>query len=266
MRRTQIRWFPFLLVLAYLSIVAARSVAFPNEDEVKQHLRPGMNVEETVTALGEPTITRTPGCPDCDLQYYAPVNTCLIPEEGYRGVVVHFKDGKVRDWRMVRTNPSYDPKSGEMPAALKWWLPWYLWLLGGLIALSALLGFLLRHAPATLLSLDEILAAYAARDIGLGPLPDEFQFINHETTLEEVIARLGPPSRSFKLPVDPSSTVGHGFLRTRWGLPAIQTFEYNLPYFAAVVVMPEYPFTPADKIRAVHYRRLRRELAEATGT
>ena len=35
---------------------------------------------------------------------------------------------------------------------------------------------------------------------------------------------------------------------------SIPVLEYDLPYRAAVMVMPEYPGNPNDKIRAVFYR------------
>jgi len=35
---------------------------------------------------------------------------------------------------------------------------------------------------------------------------------------------------------------------------SLTVLEYDLPYKAAVIVMPEYPARPESKIRAVYYR------------
>ena len=44
----------------------------------------------------------------------------------------------------------------------------------------------------------------------------------------------------------------------------IVTYEYDLPYHAAVIVMPEFPFELQSRIRAVFYRPIQGELAETT--
>jgi hypothetical protein len=93
-------------------------------------------------------------------------------------------------------------------------------------------------------------------------IPPEFQFITHETTLQEVIDRLGPCSREAWLPVDAHTSLTSRFAATKSGKLAFLTIEYHLPYHAAVVVMPEYPFQQENMIRAVFYRPMQRELAE----
>jgi hypothetical protein len=249
-----------LLCCVFLLVSGARIDAFPTEDDVKSKLRPGMTVEEVVTVLGEPSNGRVPDCQKCSLQYIAPINRLDVPKEGYIGVVVHFDDGKVHDWRIYTGNPSYNP-SLKMPSVFKW----ELWLIGGLLAIALAIRFLLRIMPAGFMVYNDALAAYAARDIPLRRLPSEFRFITHDTTLQEVIAKVGPYSREVKLPVDPSSVGGYGFIETPQGGAAILTFEYDLPYSAAVIIMPEYPFEPSNRIRAVFYRPLNAELADATG-
>src|SRR4029077_5688823 len=85
---------------------------------------------------------------------------------------------------------------------------------------------------------------YAQRDLEISP-PATFRFITHETTLQEVINRLGPASRIVYLA-----------LRHRDGdTEHFKAHEYDLPYSAAVLVMPQRPFEPADKIRAVDMRK-----------
>jgi len=86
--------------------------------------------------------------------------------------------------------------------------------------------------------------AYALRDIDTTVLPSTFRFITHDTTLQEVIDRLGPASRVFELA-----------LRHRDGdAEHFKAHEYDLPYNAAVIIMPQRPFEPEDKIRAVYMR------------
>jgi hypothetical protein len=87
--------------------------------------------------------------------------------------------------------------------------------------------------------------AYANRTIDAAALPSTFRFITHETTLREVTDQLGPPSRIVELA-----------LRHRDGdTEHFKAHEYDLPYKAAVVVMPQRPFEPEDKIRAVYMRK-----------
>jgi hypothetical protein len=86
--------------------------------------------------------------------------------------------------------------------------------------------------------------SYALRDIDTTVLPSTFRFITHDTTLQEVIDRLGPASRVFELA-----------LRHRDGdAEHFKAHEYDLPYNAAVIIMPQRPFEPEDKIRAIYMR------------
>ncbi len=72
-----------------------------------------------------------------------------------------------------------------------------------------------------------------------------FRFITHDTTLQQVIDRLGPASRVVELA-----------LRHRDGdTEHFKAHEYDLPYNAAVVVMPQRPSEAEDKIRAVYMRK-----------
>jgi len=90
----------------------------------------------------------------------------------------------------------------------------------------------------------EATKAYARRDIETAALPLSFRFITHDTTLQEVTKQLGPASRVIDLA-----------LRHRDGdTEHFKAYEYDLPYNAAVIVMPQRPFEPEDKIRAVYMR------------
>jgi hypothetical protein len=86
--------------------------------------------------------------------------------------------------------------------------------------------------------------AYAHREIDSTALPPTFRFITHETTLKEVTDRLGPASRVVELSLRHSDGDTEHF----------KAHEYDLPYNAAVLVMPQRPFEPEDKVRAVYMR------------
>jgi hypothetical protein len=87
--------------------------------------------------------------------------------------------------------------------------------------------------------------AYAHRDIDISELPPSFRFISHDTTLQQVIDQLGPASRVVDLA-----------LRHRDGdTEHFKAHEYDLPYNAAVLVMPQRPFDAEDKVRAVYMRK-----------
>lgn len=243
-----------------LLISAASTAAFPSEEEVRTRLHRDMTVQQVVGALGEPSNGRVSTCQQCTLRYIAPINRMDVPREGYIGVTVQFLDGKVRDWQIHTGNPSYNPTM-KMPSVFKW----QLWAMGALLVVGWLLRSLIRATPAAFMVYDDALAAYEARDIPWHRLPSEFHFINHETTVEEVVARLGPYSRRVELPVNPEEARGYRFLESESGRAVIVTYEYELPYSAAVIIMPEYPFDTGDRVRAVFCRPVDPELADVTG-
>ena len=76
-------------------------------------------------------------------------------------------------------------------------------------------------------------------------LPPDFRSLSHEKTLERVIQEFGEPTRKIEL-VAPRTTGERGL--------KFLAYEYELPYEAAVLVMPEPPSEPNSKIRAVYYR------------
>ena len=241
-------------------LFAATAVAFPTEEEVRTRLHRDMTVDEVIAALGQPSNGRVPGCQQCSLQYLAPMSRMDVPQEGYIGVTVHCVNGKVHDWQIQTGNPSYNP-SMKMPFALRW----YLWLMGGLLILGWVLRSLVRVTPASFAAYQDALSAYEAREIRLLRLPREFHFITHETTVQEVVAKVGPYSRRVELPVDPEAARGYRFVENESRRATIVTYEYDLPYSAAVIIMPEYPFETGDRIRAVFYRSVDPDLADVTG-
>ena len=241
-----------------LFVWCLHSDGFPTEQDAKSHLRRGMTVQEVVAIFREPSNGRPDNCVNCTFRYIAPVGSLTVHHEGYIGTEIRFGEGKVRDWRFFSGNPSYNP-SLQMPSVFKW----EFWIIGILILLGIVSGLILRIVPVGVVKYNDVLAAYAAREISTQRLPSEFHFITHDTTLQEVIDRLGPCSRKARLPVDPQSGLGYAFASTKSGGAAILTFEYHLPYHAAAIVMPEYPFEPQNRIRAVFYRPLQRDLAES---
>lgn len=91
----------------------------------------------------------------------------------------------------------------------------------------------------------EVTEAYARREIQNSELPFDFRFITHDTTLAEVTEKLGPASRVLQLALPHRGGDTEHFM----------AHQYNLPYEAAVFVMPQRPFEPDDKIRAIAVRK-----------
>jgi hypothetical protein len=93
-----------------------------------------------------------------------------------------------------------------------------------------------------------------AGDIPTRELPAEFRFITSGTTIQEVIDKVGPYSRIRKHLAHPSFGTGYGLSTGPSGMPMLVLVEYDLPYHAAVILLPEPPFQPQDRIRAAFYR------------
>jgi hypothetical protein len=106
--------------------------------------------------------------------------------------------------------------------------------------------------------------AFENREIRAEELPPEFRFITHDTKLQEVIDKLGKPSRILKVPINAGRGLGYALVSSNTGNAAIVVYEYDLPYHAAVIVMPEFPFDMQNRIRAVFYRSIQPDFAEAT--
>jgi hypothetical protein len=81
----------------------------------------------------------------------------------------------------------------------------------------------------------ELLEVYKKGEIVAVDLPAEFRFIRHETTVKEVIEKLGPYSCV--------TEVGKA-----------RAFQYDLPSRAAVIVFPEHADEADSPIRAVCLR------------
>jgi hypothetical protein len=64
-------------------------------------------------------------------------------------------------------------------------------------------------------------------------LPREFRFITRDTTLQEIVDRVGPYTR----------------------LPETHLVRYDLPCGGAILIYPEPPFTLLSKVRGVQFYR-----------
>jgi hypothetical protein len=147
--------------------------------------------------------------------------------------------------------------AGPIPPVFKW----YIIVLIVLFFLGLIGKLLLRATPIAWQVSDEVVKAFEGREIQTRDLPSEFRFITHETTLQEVLDKFGKPSRAVKVAIDANAGLGYALVSSGTGPALISTLEYHLPYHAAVIVMPEFPFEPPNRIRAVYYRPIQRELA-----
>jgi hypothetical protein len=164
----------------------------------------------------------------------------------------------VRDWRIYSGNPSYaEPKA---PPEFRR----FLWFFGIMFALGIIAKLLIRVTPVAATVAREVAQAFENREIRAEELPSEFRFITHDVTLQEVIDKLGKPWRIVRVPISAESGLGYALVSNKTSNAAIVTYEYDMPYHAAVIVMPEFPFEMQNRIRAVFYRPIQRDLAEAT--
>jgi hypothetical protein len=140
----------------------------------------------------------------------------------------------------------------------------FLWFFGIILALGIIGKVIIRRTPVAAVVSREVAQAFENREIRAEELPPEFRFITHDTKLQEVIDKLGKPSRILKVPINAGRGLGYALVSSNTGNAAIVVYEYDLPYHAAVIVMPEFPFDMQNRIRAVFYRSIQPDFAEAT--
>lgn len=251
------KWFS-LFAICFLGWLT-RTDAFPSEEQLKSRLRVGLTADEVIAIFGEPSGGHVVPCVQCTFTYLPPVASLTVEKEGYSGVRIRFSGGRVRDWTIYTSNPSYaEPKT---PAIFRYWL----WFFGISFALGIVSKLLIRITPVAAVISTEVAQAFENREIPTERLPPEFRFITHDITLQKVIDKAGKPSRVVRVPISAESGLGYALVSSNTGNATIVTYEYDLPYHAAVIVMPEFPFEMQSRIRAVYYREIQRELAEATG-
>jgi hypothetical protein len=242
------QWAKLLILAGSLALVGCNLESdFPLEERVKTRLHPGITVDEVRTIFGEPTTTSHDDSGVARMFYVSSVGARTVKKEGYVGFEVKVIDGKVASWRILSGYPSYGRTT--LPRELKWQGYLYIAFFVGAMSYAVFRVFLRT------LSEDQLIRnAYQERSIPR--LPAEFRFINHDTTLQEVFDKVGPPTRERKFALSEHiGCGGYGYTEGPLGLPAITLVEYDLPYHALVALIPEYPFKPENRIRAVFYRR-----------
>ena len=238
-----------LCCVAWVIACSDLLAAFPTEEDVQRQLTVGMSPQQVVTLFGTPGTGTPEGVRDQRVfSYLSPIGRRTRDEEGYVGFKVFFENDRLTSWRPIRAKPSYDPdlRAREYFVPVVWY--WALLFVGGFIFATA------KAFRRGLSEHERMLEAYASRTIRTRRLPPEFRFITNDTTLQEVMERIGPSSRVLSLIVDEESAAGYGTVEREAGRAAILIHEYDLPYRAAIIVMPEYPFEPENRIRAVFYR------------
>jgi hypothetical protein len=166
--------------------------AFPSEEQLKSKLRVGLTADEVVALFGEPNSGRVMPCIDCTFTYLPPLGSLTIPKEGYAGLRIRFTEGKVRDWTIYTSNPSYaQPK---VPLSFRG----FLWFFGIILALGIIGKVIIRRTPVAAVVSREVAQAFENREIRAEELPPEFRFITHDTKLQEVIDKLGKPFANSK--------------------------------------------------------------------
>ena len=238
-----------LCCVAWLIAGGDLLAAFPTEADVQRQLTVGMSPQQVQALYGLPGGVTGATNPDGRVfTYLSPIGQRTRDEVGYVGFKVFFENERLTSWQPIRTRPSYDPDM----RAREHLLPTFMWW--GVLFVGGILFAVAKAFRRGLSEYERMLEAYASRTIRTRRLPPDFRFITNDTTLQEVMERLGPSSRVSSLIVDEDSAAGYGTVETESGRAAILIHEYELPYRAAVVVMPEYPFEPENRIRAVFYR------------
>jgi hypothetical protein len=103
---------PFFFFPIYLFVCCCVVAAFASEEQLKSKLRVGLTADEVIALFGEPNNGRVVPCIDCTFTYLPPLGSLTVPKEGYAGLRIRFGDGKVRDWTIYMSNPSYaEPKA-----------------------------------------------------------------------------------------------------------------------------------------------------------
>jgi len=245
------------LCLFYVLFLVACSRAFrdfPTEEQVRSQLKQGMTPEQVVALFGTPGGGTAEGYRDARVfTYLCPVGRRTREVEGYSGFKAIFRNDRLIDWQPITSNPSFDPDMHTREHLFPVFLVW------GLIFGGAFIYGLAKSFRRGASEYKKIMDIYASRQIPTRKLPPDFRFITNDTILHEVVERVGPWTGMWKLPVDEDTSAGYAALESESGTALIVAYEYELPYHAAVILLPEYPFGPDDRIRAVYYRPPQRD-------
>jgi hypothetical protein len=85
------------------------------------------------------------------------------------------------------------------------------------------------------------IALKAGREWCSEELPEEFRFISRDTTVQQLVERVGPYTR-----IRGDSDTG--------------ALEYDLPYGSALLIFPEWPCELGSRVRGVQFYRKRDEI------
>ena len=207
-----------------------------------------MTIDQVVSVFGEPGSQDGQLRRESRFRYFAPIGMLTAEREGYIGFDIEFDRERVVGWRTIRGNPSYE--SWHAPPEVKWIGKFYLILFGFLVVSGAIARWAWGVAEGA-----SLVESFNEREIATEKIPGEFRFITHDTTLEQVIERVGEPTLLRTMSVDPRRVKGSRLIEGDGGGPAIGVAEYELPNGAAVVLVSEYPFARENRIRTAYYRK-----------
>jgi hypothetical protein len=185
-----VQLFKLVIIFCFCVVVTcSHSYAFrgfPTEAKVNANLRSDMTTDQVVALFGKPFNGRPDRCINCHFLYLVPSGMRTADREGYQGFEVQFDEGKVRNWRIFTGRPSYDPVAVGPPRAFKWWL-----ISWPLMFIVAFIIAFVRGIPLAMNQRARMLRAFVGMKIP-PKLPPEFAFITHDTTLREILERVGP--------------------------------------------------------------------------
>ncbi len=234
----------------FIALTPLAASDFPTEKGLSQKLRVGMTEQEVVALCGAPSRRESERRYGDSLRYYPSIHLLTEDHEGYMGFQVHLVDGRVKDWQPIRGNPSYAPP--HLPREFHWLKVFYMVAIGG-----ALLYGILRAFDRGMNEEQLLRKAFEERAIPTPRLPRDFAFVNRDTTVQEVVERLGPWTARREHGVSARFAETYNTMTTATDSPAIVSYDYELPYNAAVLILPEYPFELDCRVRAIHYRPTR---------
>ncbi len=183
-----------------------------------------------------------------EYHFYPSLSLLTGEHEGYVGFATRFEDGRLVSWYPIRGNPCYEPP--HVPPVVKWMGKFYL---GFALVMLFVVG-LGRRAWAQTEGLS-LVEAFNARRIESSQLPAEFRFITADTTLQEILDRLGAPTSLQPMSVDLAQIRRSDLIVGADGKPAIVVAEYELPNGTSVRLVPEYPFELDCRIRTAICRK-----------
>ena len=103
----------------------------------------------------------------------------------------------------------------------------FLWFFGMSFAIGIIAKVIIRLTPVAAVVSREVAQAFENREIRREELPPEFRFITHDMRLQEVIDKLGEPSRILKVPINAERGLGYALVSGDTSDAAIVAYEYG---------------------------------------